>query len=166
MGIGAIVLKPSLKLAPLTLGGGQESGWRPGTVALPLIRAFSAALERISACDATPFPFVAFDEGECPVPIQHPDGCYSPCITLLDVAPVEGEVLQHHMEEKGIYLGTGSACSASRKGLSPIHKAVGMDAKQSRCTVRWSTVPGQDRDELERAWRELVLCWRELKRFF
>jgi cysteine desulfurase len=166
VGIGAIVLNPSLKLAPLTRGGGQERGWRPGTVALPLIRAFGAALERIAACKGAPFAFDAFDEGDRPTPIQHPDGVYSPCITLLNVAPVEGEVLQHHMEEQGIYLGTGSACSASRKGLSPIHKAVGMDAKQSRCTVRWSTVPGQDADELARAWRELVLCWRELKRFF
>ncbi|MBT7066541.1 MAG: aminotransferase class V-fold PLP-dependent enzyme, partial [Verrucomicrobia bacterium] len=166
VGTGALVLKPSLKQAPLTLGGGQERGWRPGTVALPLIRAFCSALQQMTSHEAHAFAFDHFDDDEVPLPIRHPDGLYSPCITVLNVAPVEGEVLQHHMEEKGIYLGTGSACSASRKGLSPIHKALGMDARQSRCTVRWSTIPGQDRDELERAWRELVLCWRELKRFF
>jgi cysteine desulfurase len=101
-----------------------------------------------------------------PVVIQSPEGCYSPCITMLNVAPVEGEVLQHHLEEKGIFLGTGSACSSARKSLSPIHKALGMDARASRCTVRWSTFPGQDVDELDRAWQVLVKQWRELKRFF
>jgi cysteine desulfurase len=166
VGIGGVVLNPSLKLRPLTRGGGQERGWRPGTVALPLIRALCSALERITERESRTFAFGAFDDGEIPNPVRHPDGCYSPCITVLNVAPVEGEVLQHHMEEKGIFLGTGSACSASKKGLSPIHKALGLDAKQSRCTVRWSTFPGQDIGELERVWHELVLCWRELKRFF
>jgi len=165
-GIGGLILNPSLKQAPLTRGGGQERGWRPGTVPLPLIRAFCGALDRITSREAVPFPFAPFDDEETPAPIQHPDGCYSPCITVFDVSPVEGEVLQHHLEEKGVFLGTGSACSASKKSLSPIHKALGMDAKQSRCTVRWSTFPGQDIDELNQAWRVLVEQWRELKRFF
>ncbi len=166
VGIGGVVLNPSLKLKPLTHGGGQERGWRPGTVALPLIRALRGALERISQREPSTFAFSAFDDGEVPNPIRHPDGCYSPCITVLNVAPVEGEVLQHHMEEKGIFLGTGSACSASKKGLSPVHKALRMDAKQSRCTVRWSSFPGQDEDELKTAWQQMVRQWRDVKRFF
>ncbi|MDP6490544.1 MAG: aminotransferase class V-fold PLP-dependent enzyme [Kiritimatiellia bacterium] len=165
-GIGGMMLKPSLKLTPLTRGGGQERGWRPGTVPLPLIRAFCNALEHITALEAAPFGFESFDGGDVPAPIQDPGGSYSPCITLLNVAPVEGEVLQHHLEEAGIFLGTGSACSSAKKSLSPIHKAIGMDAKASRCTVRWSTFPGQDPAELDQAWRVLVKQWRELKRFF
>ncbi len=166
VGIGGMMLKPSLKLTPLTRGGGQERGWRPGTVPLPLIRAFCNALERITAMAPTPFGFESFDDEEVPTPIQDPAGCYSPCITILNVAPVEGEVLQHHLEQKGIFLGTGSACSSAKKSLSPIHRAMGMDARASRCTVRWSTFPAQDTVQLDAAWRTLVEQWRELKRFF
>ncbi len=166
VGIGGIMLKRSLKLTPLTHGGGQERGWRPGTVAVPLIRAFCNALQIVQKKHAAPYPFAAFDDGELPRPARLQDTTYSPCITMLNVAPVEGEVLQHHLEEKGIFLGTGSACSSTRKGLSPIHRALGMDAKASRCTVRWSTFPGQDVEELDRAWQELVKQWRDLKRFF
>jgi cysteine desulfurase len=165
-GIGGMMLRPSLKLTPLTRGGNQERGWRPGTVPLPLIRAFCNALARITALEAAPFGFESFDGEDVPSPIQDSGGSYSPCITILDVAPVEGEVLQHHLEEEGIFLGTGSACSSTKKGLSPIHKAMGMNAKASRCTVRWSTFPGQDPAELDRAWQVLVKQWRELKRFF
>jgi len=166
VGIGGMILKSSLKLTPLTHGGGQERSWRPGTVAVPLIRSFCGALQRIQGMDAMPFAFAPFDNEDTPRPIQSADGTYSPCITVLDVAPVEGEVLQHHLEEVGIFIGTGSACSSAKKSLSPIHKALGMDAQASRCTVRWSTFPGQDSAELNRAWQTLVKQWRELKRFF
>ncbi len=166
VGIGAMMLKPSLKPAPLARGGGQERGWRPGTVSVPLVRSLCQALDLMHTHKASCFSFAPFDDGDVPTPIQSFDGVYSPCITILDVAPVEGEVLQHHLEESGIFLGTGSACSSARKSLSPIHKALGMDAKASRCTVRWSTIPGQDANELDRAWRQLVKQWRELKRFF
>lgn len=166
VGIGGLMLNPRLKPAPLTVGGGQERGLRPGTVALPLIRALCGALDDMLAQDRAGFDFPAFDDDPIPAVVRHPDGVYSPCITVLDVSPVEGEVLQHHLEEQGIYLGAGSACSASKKGLSPVHRAVGLDAQRSRCTLRWSTVPGQSRDDLDRAWRTLVMQWRELKRFF
>lgn len=166
VGVGGLMLAPSLTIAPLTHGGGQEHGWRPGTVAVPLVRSFCRALERITAVDAPPFAFAPVDSGSTPRPVQSEEGTYSPFITMLDVVPVEGEVLQHHLEADGIFIGTGSACSSTRKGISPIHKAMGMDAAASRGTVRWSTIPGQGPDTLNRAWRMLVKQWRELKRFF
>ena len=148
------------------LGGGQEGGWRPGTVPLPLIRALCGALDAILTRGPASFAFDAFDDDAMPTPVRGAEGVYSPYITVLDLSPVEGEVLQHHLEAEGIYIGAGSACSASKKGLSPVHRAIGWHAKQSRCTLRWSTKPGQDDDELARAWQQLVLQWRELKRFF
>jgi cysteine desulfurase len=166
VGIGVLMVQPGLKTLPLSLGGGQERGWRPGTVPLPLVRALDGALKRTLSQDSSIFAFPAFDDGEFPGAVRRGDGEYSPYITMLDLAPVEGEVLQHHLEEKGIFLGSGSACSASKKGLSPIHKALGMDSRRSRCTLRWSSAPGQDEEVLHQAWHELVLQWRELKRFF
>ena len=98
--------------------------------------------------------------------MRHPEGHYSPYITLLDLQPVEGEVLLHHLEQDGIILGAGSACSSRRKGLSAIHKAAGLSPRMSRCTLRWSTGPGQSEAGLQAAWQRLVTVWRELKPMF
>ena len=44
-GIGALYVKKGLRLPPLTFGGGQEKGMRPGTEAVPNIAAFAKACE-------------------------------------------------------------------------------------------------------------------------
>ncbi len=44
-GIGALYVKKGLRLPPLTFGGGQERGMRPGTEAVPNIAAFAKACE-------------------------------------------------------------------------------------------------------------------------
>ncbi len=166
VGIGILVIDTAFTPAPLALGGGQEGGWRPGTESAPLARALASALERMQAADRTAFDFPALDAHTHPVVRRDPAGTYSPWITLLDLAPVEGEVLLHHLEAEHLYLGAGSACSTHRKGLSAIHAAIGLTPRQSRCTLRWSTCPGQSLDAQHAAWTRLVLKWRELKPLF
>jgi len=166
VGIGLVVVEPGAPAAPLMLGGGQENGWRPGTEPVPLACAFAAALAHLQESAPPAFDFPALDDDAHPRPMRHPEGVYAPTITLLDLQPVEGEVLLHHLEERGIFLGAGSACSSRKKGLSAIHQAAGLTPRQSRCTLRWSTCPGQPEAELEAAWRRLVSTWRDLVPLF
>ncbi len=44
-GIGALVMRENVPILPLQWGGGQEQGFRPGTLALPLIVGFAKAAE-------------------------------------------------------------------------------------------------------------------------
>src|SRR5207302_3154783 len=48
-GIGALLLRRGLKLAPSAFGGHQEAGRRPGTEAVPLIAGMARALELFAA---------------------------------------------------------------------------------------------------------------------
>ena len=62
----------------------------------------------------------------------------SPSIVNFSFPPVEGEVLLHHLEAKGIFVGLGSACSASSKKPSKILVGIGLSEEEARCSLRIS----------------------------
>ena len=62
----------------------------------------------------------------------------SPSIVNFCFAPVEGEVMLHHLEEKYIYVGLGSACSAHSKEPSKILTGIGLTPEEARCSLRIS----------------------------
>jgi cysteine desulfurase len=47
-------------------------------------------------------------------------------------------VLLHHLEEKNIFVGLGSACSASLKKPSKILTGIGLSGEEARCSLRVS----------------------------
>ena len=49
-----------------------------------------------------------------------------------------GEVLLHTLEQDGIYVSTGSACSSNKKGQSHVLKAMGLSPKDIEGTLRFS----------------------------
>jgi len=50
-------------------------------------------------------------------------------------------VVLHHLEEKGIYVGLGSACSAHSKEPSKILTGIGLTPEEARCSLRVSFGP-------------------------
>ena len=62
------------------------------------------------------------------------------CPTVLNVSflGTRGEVLLHTLEQDGIYVSTGSACSSNKKGQSHVLKAMGLDEKEIEGTLRFS----------------------------
>lgn len=162
VGIGGIALSKGLAKAPFLLGGGQQDGWRSGTVPVPLIMAMSQVV------DSMPVP------GKGPT-FQWPEGlprhrkdesCYSPFIHLVDTSPVDGEILLHQLVAEGITVGLGSACRASRKKASPAHKVLGLSDQQSRQTLRISMSPCSDPSAVSFALGRLKSLWEENRRFF
>ena len=58
---------------------------------------------------------------------------------------VRGEVLLHALEEKGVYVSTGSACSAHKKGGSRVIAALGYTGARLEGALRFSLCPFQYR---------------------
>ncbi len=132
-GVGAIFINKRVKLPPRTFGGGQEGGFRPGTEASALIAGFGeavrlaqqdmlAASERVKELGALLRGEVAKIEG---VVINSPDNAL-PYILNLSVPGIRSEIMMHFLEERGIYVSSGSACAKGAKshvleasGLSP-----------------------------------------------
>lgn len=164
VGTGCLYLKNIKKYSAMLHGGGQENGMRSGTNSVPLIMSFWDAFDKnhkaLSNKKQLDWSISK------PSALRHESNQYSPYIYILDTSPVEGEVLLHHLEEKGIFVGLGSACSASKKKVSNTHKAIGLTEQQSRCTIRISFNPFTSQNTLHKAQQTITEVWESLNRFF
>ncbi|MBT7937061.1 MAG: aminotransferase class V-fold PLP-dependent enzyme, partial [Nitrospina sp.] len=73
----------------------------------------------------------------------------SPGMVNFSFPPVEGEVILHHLEEKNIFVGLGSACSAHSKKPSRILMGIGLSEEQARCSLRVSFSHNNTTDEID-----------------
>lgn len=123
-GIGFMYIKENNRLKPILTGGGQEIGIRSGTENTPGIYGLGEAISIInkdlnSTIDKiNSLKNLLKDEIERnieDIKINSPeDGvCH---ILNVSFRGVKGEVLLHYLEQKGIYVSTGSACSSKKKG--------------------------------------------------
>ncbi len=122
-GCGFLYAKNPNQLKPLIHGGGQERGLRSGTENVAAITAFSAALSDWMANRS------AINKQMCEIKdylikgLQSFDGVHfnsdinrsAPHILNVSFDGIKGEVLLHKLEEDGILIGLGSACSARHK---------------------------------------------------
>ena len=60
-----------------------------------------------------------------------------------------GEVLLHLLEEKGIYVSTGSACSAREKNDSHVLSSIGLKTDEVKGTIRFSFSEYNTKDEVD-----------------
>ena len=155
-GIGLLVYDSKLSLEPMIHGGNQQDGVRSGTLPVPLICAMAKAItlttERIDEMqDHLGFLNNRLTQGLLDLNdrlfglnirfnslIVDDHKRQSPAIVNFSFPPVEGEVLLHHLEAKGIFVGLGSACSASSKKPSKILMGIGLSEEEARCSLRVS----------------------------
>ena len=155
-GVGLLVYDSKLAITPIIHGGQQQDGVRSGTLPVPLIRSMARAIvravERIDEMqDHLSFLNNRLVQGLCELNDQLPSlnsrfnslviddlKRQSPAIVNFSFPPVEGEVLLHHLEEKNIFVGLGSACSASLKKPSKILTGIGLSEEEARCSLRVS----------------------------
>ena len=147
-GIGLLVYDSNLNLAPQLHGGKQQFGVRAGTLPVPLIMAFAQAIElAIARQQKTQEHFKILQEhligglNKLEIPILYNSSygeLQSSAIVNFSFPPVEAEVMVHHLEEKEIFVGMGSACSAHSKEPSKILMGMGLTKEQARCSLRVS----------------------------
>ncbi|MCH5349582.1 MAG: cysteine desulfurase [Oscillospiraceae bacterium] len=143
-GVGAMYIRKGIRVAPLLLGGGQEKNIRSGTEAVPLIAGFGAAVRALM-----PTMSVASDNAEKIrsyllkklgkldfITINSPIENSSPYIINFSVEGIRSEIMLHYLEEKEIYVSSGSACS---KGAhSSVLSEMGIPAKLADSAIRVS----------------------------
>lgn len=143
-GIGALFLKSSSKLNPLIVGGGQERGMRSATENTGGIMAMSYALDR--CCSEFDINKIKNLRNSIVSQISKIDENIIINTNVIDSAPhilslalpnSRSEVLVHMMEDDGIIIGTGSACSSNNK-RKRVPTALGLDSRYSMGLVRIS----------------------------
>lgn len=129
-GVGALIRKKNLNVTPLIFGGGQESGLRSGTENVFGIKVFEYASEEKYSNLATNYErvkklkeiFLNGLDKQLFTIISGENS--SPYILTVSARGLRGEVVMHSLEQKGIIIGNGSACS-SKNRFSRVIEACG-----------------------------------------
>ena len=148
-GTGALYIKKGVHIQPFILGGGQESGFRSGTENVPGIAAFGAAagLIRPGVYSAREYLKKRITEEIPDIRINSPEGA---CTSVLNVSFLgcRAEVLLHMLEQDGICVSTGSACSSKDKG-SKVLRAMGLSAEEIEGAIRFSFCTNNTEEEMD-----------------
>ncbi|MBR7037781.1 MAG: cysteine desulfurase [Oscillospiraceae bacterium] len=142
-GVGALYVRKGVHLVPSVTGGEQERGLRPGTEAVPLICGFGAAVQYMQPTVRERYDRVAKLREETIARLQalpfvtiNSDEAGSPYILNFSVAGIRSEIMLHYLEEREIYVSSGSACSRGKK--SGVLTAYGIPDPLADCAIRVS----------------------------
>lgn len=152
-GAGALFVKKGTRLAPHSLGGLQESKFRPGTEPLPNIAGFAAAAKALpdynrSLEHATALRdyFVKNISAMENIKINSPANAL-PYITNISVLGIPSEVMLNYLSEMGIYVSSGSACSKGHK--SRVLSAMNLNDERINSALRISISRFTTKEEID-----------------
>lgn len=146
-GIGALYKKRSVRIVPVIVGGGQENGIRAGTESVPLIMGFVYALEKAERLRKDEHKRLSnlrkyFVDGlrRCipDIRINGHTQTVLPHIVHVTVPGVEGESMVLMLDERGVAVATGSACSANDLRPSHVLIAIGHHDDLIHGSIRFS----------------------------
>ncbi|MBQ9828178.1 MAG: cysteine desulfurase [Lachnospiraceae bacterium] len=173
-GMGFLYVKKGVRIDPLMLGGGQQRGMRSGTVNVPGIAAMAMAAElSMKEMEERTALYTELRE-RIITGIKDIEGVYvnagscgTPAILSITAEDVGAEVLLHALEDREIYVSSGSACSSHGKKESATLTSIGLSQKAIKSTVRLSFGKYNTPEEADRfveAFRELVPVLRKYTR--
>ena len=146
-GVGFLYIDEGAKVRPILFGGGQQKGMRSGTENVPGIAGMAKAIEEIYTDFDPKIQYLygikeRFVKGVSTIEgikINGPDireG--APHVVSVSIQGVRSEVMLHALEDKGIYVSAGSACSSHRPTPSATLKAIGVEKQYLDTTLRFS----------------------------
>lgn len=156
-GSGFLYIKKGTLIRPIIYGGGQQKNMRSGTENVPAIAGLGVAVEKT---------FQNFDEKIKGIRdirnslingLTSMDEVYSntdtengaPHIASISFVGVRAEVMLHSLEDKGIYVSSGSACSSNKAKESAVLTAIGLDKKRLESTLRFSFGEDNTQEEVD-----------------
>ena len=89
----------------------------------------------------------------------------APHIVSVSFDGIKAEVLLHALEEKHVYVSSGSACSSNHPGISGTLKAIGVDKKLLDSTLRFSFSVNTTVEEIDYAIEQLKVLVPKYNRF-
>ena len=146
-GSGFLYIKDKTKIKPIIYGGGQQKGMRSGTENVPGCAGLAEAVritykdhgEKIERLYGLRERLIAGLKGLEGVTINGLETRESaPQIVSASFAGIRSEVLLHALEDKGIYVSSGSACSSNHPGVSGTLKGIGVKGELLDATLRFS----------------------------
>lgn len=157
-GVGLLFARRNVKLAPMTIGGGQERNIRSGTENVPGIVGFAAALKLAEAKRDEESARLTklrdrLAEGLLHIPKSvlngHPTERLpnSVNVSFLDI---EGEAAILYLDAEGIMASTGSACASTSLDPSHVILATGLSYEAAHGSIRFTLGRSTTEADVER----------------
>ena len=156
-GIGALYCRSGLYLRTFVFGGGQENNVRSATENLPSIVAFGYLAEKIlpslndnykKTTELRDYLYQKLTDNFENVKINTDLLHSSPYVFSFALNSARGEVLVHCLEDRGIIVGTGSACN-SQKSTKRIPAALGIEGDYAQGMLRVSFNENNTKDDID-----------------
>lgn len=156
-GVGFLYVNEKVKIRPIILGGGQQSGMRSGTENVPGIAGMALACEMAyKNLEEKRDNLYALKQKFCRQLLELPDvkingrndEFSAPQIISASFKGIRSEVLLHTLEDKGIYVSAGSACSSNKPAPSKTLLAMKVPKDELEATVRFSLSVHTKEEEL------------------
>ena len=170
-GVGGLIKRKTLALPVYLHGGGQEGGKRSGTENVFGIKVFEYAAEKKFSTIRKDFErmkelretlWSRLDK-EIFIRITAENG--TPYILSVAAKGLRGEILLHMADDKGLMIGTGSACSSNAKNrYSRVVLACGYEEATADGFLRISFSPETTAEEIENAATILNEIARDLQK--
>lgn len=139
-GVGALYAAHTVRLQPLTLGGGQERGLRSGTENVPGVIGFAAAIKlakqhlKANRRKYAEFKQILLSELQDYTLINQKHTLDN--FVVLCYNGIDGERLLYLLEDQAVYVATGAACAASKGEKSHVLTAIGLSDSEIAGSLR------------------------------
>lgn len=173
-GTGFLYVNSKVKIHSIVFGGGQQKGLRSGTENVPGIAGMAEAAaecyenleEKIDRLYALKDRFVSQVSALEGTKVNgHTGRDSAPQIVSVSFRNVRSEVLLHALEEKGIYVSAGSACSSNKPSVSRTLKNMEIDKELLGSTLRFSFCFDTTEEEIDYCIKELGELLPVLRRY-
>ena len=171
-GIGALYVRSGVKFSPLLIGGSQERERRAGTENVPYIVALGRAAELAAEnlIDEQTQTRALRDKLEngllAAIPGAHRNGHAAerlPNTSSLRFDGVEAEAILLKLNQKGLCVSSGSACTTGSLSPSHVLTAMGLSPSGARSSVRLSLCPPPPEAEVASALQAIPAAIAELR---
>lgn len=157
-GIGVLYVNEKVKIRPILHGGGQQGNLRSGTDNVPGVAGIAAAAQEI---------YTGFEDKIRRMRTQKEyfvseilkmehvtvhgrwDEKSAPHIVSVGFAGIRSEVLLHSLEERGIYVSSGSACASNHPAVSGVLRGIGAGREYLESTLRFSFSEFTTKEEID-----------------
>ncbi|HZX21690.1 MAG TPA: cysteine desulfurase family protein [Clostridia bacterium] len=158
-GIGALYIKKGVRVSPLLIGGSQEMDIRSGTENVPGIYGLGEAVRLTVEEQDKNIGYLnelrnyAVDAFKNKIDgiyiISEDSDKFAPHIINISFPGVKSEIMLHSLEQDGIYVSSGSACSSRRKEYSHVLKALNIGGNLIDSSIRFSLSYTNTKEEID-----------------
>ena len=173
-GVGFLYIGDKVKIHPILFGGGHQKNIRSGTENVPGTAGLGLAAKMIYQDMDMKVALMRelknyFIEGISKIEDTtihgFTDEGSAPHIISVGIAGIRSEVLLHALEDKGIYVSSGSACSSNHPSVSGVLKGIGAADEYLDATLRFSMSEFTTKEEIDYTLETLYNCIPMLRRY-